>query len=207
MVIPNIQHLSFIKKIPKSYIGWPKQPQTEKVPNVSKKLNFWWSIPQKGTSIGHLGARDDQTFRIRKFFEEIVLMRPVRLQAPLRSIRLEMFFRPEKSLLRTLELSRILNSIIWASTNITIFWFFEKNLSIFSVWGLPMLLFWNFFDETQMLNIGKHAIYHECFLMLQNPTKIMIFNLSFCTETPCMRHKKNNVWTFDPINSLLVNFL
>ena len=106
-----------------------------------------------------------------------------------------------------IELSRILNSIIWASTNITIFWFFEKNLSIFSVWGLPMLLFWNFFDETQMLNIGKHAIYHECFLMLQNPTKIMIFNLSFCTETPCMRHKKNNVWTFDPINSLLVNFL
>jgi hypothetical protein len=74
------------KKIPKSYIGWPQQPPTEKVPNISKKLDFWWSIPQKGTSIGHFGAGDDQTIWIRKFFEEIGLLRPVRLQRPLRSI-------------------------------------------------------------------------------------------------------------------------
>ena len=77
------------KKIPKSYIGWPQQPPTEKVPNISKKLDFWWSIPQKGTSIGHFGAGDDQTIWIRKFVEEIGLLRllrPVRLQRPLRSI-------------------------------------------------------------------------------------------------------------------------
>ena len=42
------------------------------------------------------------------------------------------------------------------------------NLSIFSVGGCrgqPMSLFWIFFDETQMLNIGEHANHHECFLM------------------------------------------
>ena len=150
-MFPNIQHLSFIKKIPKSYKGWPQQPPTEKVPNISKKLDFWWSIPQKGTSIGHFGARDDQTIRIRKLFGEIGLFRSVRLQRPLRSIRLERFLRPRKSLLRTSELSRILNSIIWVlislyfdvlkkkvltlSLNITL------NLRIFSVgccWGQPM---------------------------------------------------------------------
>ena len=41
------------KKNQKSYIDWPQQPPTEKVPNISEKLHFWWSIPQKGTSIGH----------------------------------------------------------------------------------------------------------------------------------------------------------
>ena len=33
-----------------------------------KKMNFWWSIPQKGTGIGHLGARDDQIIRISIFW-------------------------------------------------------------------------------------------------------------------------------------------
>ena len=42
-------------------------------------------------------AKDDQTIRIRKFFEEIGLLRPVRLQRPLRSMRPERFLRPGKS--------------------------------------------------------------------------------------------------------------
>ena len=37
----------------KGNIGRPQQPPTERV------LDFWWSIPLKGTKIGHLGARDD----------------------------------------------------------------------------------------------------------------------------------------------------
>ena len=57
----------------KSNIAWPQQPPTEKIPNISEKLDFWWSIPQKGTSIGHFGARDDQTIMIRNFLEEIGL--------------------------------------------------------------------------------------------------------------------------------------
>ena len=44
----------------KNDIGWPRQPPTEGVSDVSWKLDFWWSIPQKRTSIGNLGPRDDQ---------------------------------------------------------------------------------------------------------------------------------------------------
>ena len=99
----------------KSNIAWPQQPPTEKVPNISEKLDFWWSIPQKGTSIGHFGARDDQTIMIRNFLEEIGLVRlvrPMRLPRLLRSMRLQRFLGPWKSLLRTSESSRFLNSMI-----------------------------------------------------------------------------------------------
>ena len=69
----------------KSNIGWPQQPPTERVPNISEKLDFWWSIPQKGTVIGHLGAGDDHTIRINKFFDEMRLSRSLR---PLKLLRL-----------------------------------------------------------------------------------------------------------------------
>ena len=45
----------------KSNISWPQQPPTERVPDISEKLDFWWSILWKGASIGHIGARDDLT--------------------------------------------------------------------------------------------------------------------------------------------------
>ena len=191
------------KKNPKSYIGWPQQPLTEKVPNISKKLDFWWSIPQKGTSIGHFGAGDDQTIWIRKFFEKIGLLRllrPVRLQRPLRSIwsfgcqgwsnhqdqqkilwneavevieaikvveaveviEVADVLRTGKSLLRTSEWSRSLNSAL--------FWCFEKkmfggimknimlNLGIFSVRGYrgqSMLLFWSFLMKLKCWILGN----------------------------------------------------
>jgi hypothetical protein len=41
-----------------------------------------------------------------------MLLRPVRLQKPLRSMRLERLLRPRKSLLWTSESSRFLNAII-----------------------------------------------------------------------------------------------
>ena len=81
----------------KSNIAWPQQPPTEKVPNISEKLDFWWSIPQKGTIIGHFGATNDPTIRISKFFDEMRLsrslrpMRLLRLLRPLRSLRLQRF--------------------------------------------------------------------------------------------------------------------
>ena len=67
------------------------------------------------TCIGHFVTSDDHKIRVRKFFEEIGLLRllrPVRLQRLLRSMRLERFLSPGKSLLRTSESSRFLNSII-----------------------------------------------------------------------------------------------
>ena len=60
----------------KNDIRWPQQPLTEKVSDISEKLDFWWSIPQKGTGIGQLGSRDDQTIRISNFFDEMRLLRP-----------------------------------------------------------------------------------------------------------------------------------
>ena len=96
--------------------GWPQQPPTERVPNISEKLDFWGSNPQQGTCVGHFGGKDDQTIRIRKFFEKkglYRLLRPARLQRTLRSMRLQRFLRPEKSLLRTAESSRFLSLVIW----------------------------------------------------------------------------------------------
>ena len=69
----------------KSNICWPQQPLKERVPDISKKLDFWLSIPQKGTGFDHLGARDDPNIRINNFIDE---MRLLRLLRPLRLLRL-----------------------------------------------------------------------------------------------------------------------
>ena len=79
----------------KSNIGWPHQPPTER---VSVKLDFWWSISQKGTGISHSGARDDLIIRLNKICDEMRLLkslRPLRLLRPLRPLR---FLMPRKSL-------------------------------------------------------------------------------------------------------------
>ena len=118
---------------------WPQWPPSERVPYLSEKLDFWWSIPQKITSNGYFGASDDKTFRIRKCFEENGLkrlLRPVRLQSPLRSMRLERFLRPEKSLLRTLETSRFLNSIIWGLISLLKKKFLTESLKLMLIFGI-----------------------------------------------------------------------
>ena len=58
------------------------------------KIEFCWSIPQKGASFGHLGARDDPTYQDNKTFDEMRLSRslkPLRLLRLLRILRLKMF--------------------------------------------------------------------------------------------------------------------
>ena len=50
----------------------PQQPPSERMPYISKRLDFWWSIPQEITSIGYFGANDDETIRIRQFILEAV---------------------------------------------------------------------------------------------------------------------------------------
>ena len=62
----------------KSNIGWPQQPLTSRLQDTSKNLDFWWSNPQKGISIGHFGARGDAIIKIRQFFEEKRLWRSLR---------------------------------------------------------------------------------------------------------------------------------
>ena len=52
-------------------MGWPQQPPTEKVPDISEKWDFLISIPQQGTSIGHCGAKNDPAISISHFFDEM----------------------------------------------------------------------------------------------------------------------------------------
>ena len=59
----------------KSSIDWPQQPPTERVSNISEKLDFCWSILWKGTSIDHFGAGNDPSIRISKVFDEMRLSR------------------------------------------------------------------------------------------------------------------------------------
>ena len=68
----------------KSNIGWPQQPLTERVSNISENIGFSMIHSKKGTGIGHLGARDDPTIRLNKNFDEMRLSRSLR---PLRLLR------------------------------------------------------------------------------------------------------------------------
>ena len=68
-----------------NFEDWPQQPPTESLSNISEKLDFWWSIPQKGNGISHLGARDDPTIKLNNKFGEMRLLRSLR---PLRLLRL-----------------------------------------------------------------------------------------------------------------------
>ena len=61
------------------------------------------------TSIGHFVTSDDHKIRVKKFLEEIGLLRLlrlVRLQRPPRSMRLKRFARAGKSLMRSSKSSR-----------------------------------------------------------------------------------------------------
>ena len=60
----------------KSSIGWPQQPPTDRVSDISKTMDFWWSNPQKGTIIGHFGAMNNPTIK-NKAVEVMRLFRPV----------------------------------------------------------------------------------------------------------------------------------
>ena len=69
---------------------WPASTTSDKkVSDINEKLDFWWSIPQKRTGIGHLGAKDNYTIRISRFFYEMRLSRSLRPLRLLRSLRLQ----------------------------------------------------------------------------------------------------------------------
>ena len=176
----RVHHLSFIKKDQKSNIGWPQQPPTEKVPNISEKLDFWSSIPQKGTSIGHFSARDDQTIRARKFFWENLALEAVEASEVAEAVEASEVAeavefneagevsRAWKITMKDFWVIQVLEFNNLRTSNILYFDVSKKIKSIFSVggcWGQPMLLFWFFFDKSQMVDSWEHANHHECLLM------------------------------------------
>ena len=128
-------------------------------------MDFWWSIPQKGTGIGHFGGRDDPT--IRRLSRSL---RPLRLLMLSRSLRLQRFLRPGKSLLRTSESSRLFNSALhWCIEKekfLVESWNIILNLWTFSIggcWGQPMLLFWKMVANVKMQALIEHIINPESY--------------------------------------------
>ena len=111
----------------KSNIDWPQQPLTKKVSDISKKMHFWWSIPQKGTGFDHLSARDDPTIRISIFLwnEAVKVIEATDVVEAVEVIEATKVPRPEKSLLMTAESSRLLNSAL--------FWCFKNKYSSVSI--------------------------------------------------------------------------
>ena len=138
-------------------IGWPQQPPTERLSDISKILNFWWSIPQNGTGIDHLGAGDDQTIRISKNFDEMRLLRSLRPLRPQRSLRLQRFLdlknhywglQSHPGIWIQLYHYVLKKRFFWVQS-----WNIILNLRTFSAggcWGLSILLFWKQMEETQM---------------------------------------------------------
>ena len=161
----------------KNDFGWPQQPPTERVSDISEKLEFWWSTPQKGTGIGHLGARDDQIIRICKFFDEMRLLRslrPLRLLRPQRPLRLQRFLDLKNHYWGLLSHPGIWIQLYFYVLKKSYFgvgsWNIILNFSTFSVrgcWGQGMQFFWKLVDETQKCNPPEATRHH-------NPRKIFI---------------------------------
>ena len=99
----------------KNNISWPQQPPIERVSDISEKLDFWWSIPQKETGIDHLGAKDDHTIRISIFWwiEAVEVIEAIVAVEATEVIEPAEVLRPEKSQLRTSNSSRYLNSALF----------------------------------------------------------------------------------------------
>ena len=106
----------------KNDIGWPQQPPTERVSDISEKLDFWWSIQQKGTDIGHLGSRDDQTIIISRFFYWNEAVEVIEAIEATEAIEAAEVLRPGKLLLRTSESSMSLNSALFGCFEKKKFW-------------------------------------------------------------------------------------
>jgi len=110
---------------PKSNIGCPQQPPTEKV----LKLDFWWFIPQKWTRIGHFrcqGSLNHQDQYIFWWNEAVEVIEATEAVEAIEVIEAAEILRPGKSLLRTSESSRHLN--------LALFFCFEKK----KFWGRIM---------------------------------------------------------------------
>ena len=93
-------YLSFINLFSKKLAGLKT--------NISKKLDFWWSNPPKGTSIGHFGARGMKSVRAVSVWRKKLWrsLRPLRFLRVPRLMRLHRYLRLRKSLISESSRSR-----------------------------------------------------------------------------------------------------
>ena len=108
----------------------PQQPPSEKVPYISEKLDFWWSIPQKITNIGYFGASDDQIIGIRKFFWGNWALEAVEANEVSEAAEVNEAGEVSKAWKSTTVDFRIFQLLEFNNfrANMTLFWFFEKNI-------------------------------------------------------------------------------
>ena len=98
-----------------------------------KKLNFWWSIQQKWTSIGHFSARDHWTIKWYIFWwnEAVEVIEATEAFEAGEVTEAAEVLRPEKSLLRTSEFTRFSNSAL--------LWCFETIFILVESWNIKLI--------------------------------------------------------------------
>ena len=123
----------------------PQQPPSERVPYISEKLDFWWSIPQKITNIGYFGASDDQIIGIRKFFLGNWALEAVEASEVSEAAEVNEAGEVSKAWKSTTVDFRIFQVLEFNNfrANMTLFWFFEKKFFLTESWKL-MLKFSSF---------------------------------------------------------------
>ena len=141
-------------------LTWSQWPQSERVPYISEKLDFLWSIPQKITSIGYFGASDGQTIRIRKFFwenwgleavEASEVAEAAEVNEAAEVLKVQKITTEDFRVIQAFEIRFIL--MFWKKVFGVESWNIILDFSTFSVggcWGQPMSFFFKLVDETQM---------------------------------------------------------
>ena len=119
---------------------WPQRPPSERVPYISEKLDFWWSIPQKITSNDYFGANDDQTIRIRRFFWGNWTLEAVEASELTEATEVNDAGEVSKAWKITTVDFRVFQVLEFNNfrTNITLFWCFEKKIFLTESWKLML---------------------------------------------------------------------
>ena len=117
----------------KSNIGWPHQPSTGTVPYIWK-FRLLMNHSTKNEQYWSFWCHWWSNHRNQEVFGKIKLLRPMRLQRPLRSIRLQWLLRPGEISMRTSDSSWFLNSIFWGLKYLSlVFW---KKVFLTESWKL-----------------------------------------------------------------------
>ena len=126
-------NLSFIPQFSKEWHQLASTASVRNRANISKKLDFWWSIPQKAPALGILVPGMIQPSQSVMFLMKwgCKVIEAMEVVEAVEVIEAAEVLRSGKSLLRTLESSRFLNSAL--------FWCFEKILT----WKIHEISYWN----------------------------------------------------------------
>ena len=119
---PEVWIFEFHQPVSKKWYRLTSTASDRKGTAISENLVFFLSIPRKKTTIGRLVARGYPTIRSSIYVwwaEDVKFIEATEVVEAVEAIEAAVVLRPEKSLLRTSEPYRFLNSAL--------FWCFERN--------------------------------------------------------------------------------